>query len=119
MIKDRLERWLGNVLYKRVKASQAEILHNQIVKGAEKYSDPLPGKWTAKQLIRHGKEENIDQFVYYEALEIVVEQMESTITDLNARLFEATQRAENAEKKLADQYVIADRERRKWANFGR
>jgi exonuclease VII small subunit len=103
-------------------------LTDQIIKGAEKYTDPLPGNWTAKQLIRHGKEENVDQFVYYEALEMVVERMENRLAELEhietyyEQEKEARKAAENranlAEKQLKDISVMADRERRKWANRG-
>jgi hypothetical protein len=116
---NRFERWLDNILYKRVRKSHADILHNQIVKGAEKYSNPLPGAWTAKQLIRHGKEENVDQFVYYEALEMVVERMEKQINLLTEALEDAENRAELAEKERDDILVTMDRERRKLANAGR
>lgn len=108
-------RWAGNILYARVRKSHDEILDNQIRKGAEKYPDPLPGQWTAKQLIRHGKEENIDQFVYYEALEMVVERMENDIEVLTAERDDATRRI----KELEDLLVAAEKERRKWANMGR
>jgi hypothetical protein len=113
------KRWIENILYKRVRHSHDQILNNQIRKGAEKYPDPLPGTWTARQLIRHAKEENVDQFVYLEATEIVVEQMEMEIDVLKDQLAAATQRAEKAEKELKDILIAAERERVKWANLGR
>lgn len=124
-----LLRWAGNILYTRVRKSHDEILDNQIRKGAEKYADPLPGNWTAKQLIRHGKEENIDQFVYYEALEMVVERMESRLSELEAieiyyehekeRAKKAEERAATLEKELSEVLVTIDKERRKLANMNR
>jgi hypothetical protein len=114
-----IKRWLENILYKRAVKSWTEIKDNQIKKGSEKYRDPLPGDWTAKQLIRHAKEENVDQFIYLEALEMKVEALEAELADQKRARVEADNRAKKAEKDRQDILVMMDRERRKWANMGR
>jgi predicted nucleic acid-binding Zn-ribbon protein len=106
--------------YVKAKQIWEAVRIRQIDKGAEKYPEPLnPKSWTARQLLDHGIMENVDQLHYFVALYEKVDEMEATITRLEAELKEATHRANKAEKERQDTLVMADRERRKWANLGR
>lgn len=114
-----IKRWLENVLYKRAVKSWTVIKDNQIRKGSEKYRDPLPGDWTAVELVHHAKEENVDQFIYLEALEMKVESLMAELNDERRKRQDAEERAQQAEKEHQDILVTAERELRKWANMGR
>lgn len=71
--KEHLENWL----YREARDVTENIRIEQIIKGAEKYEVPLgDADWTAKGLINHALQENIDQNHYLTMLVFKVHQME-------------------------------------------
>jgi alpha-L-fucosidase len=107
-----LKRWMESILYKRAELSWNDIKTAQLKKGAAKYENPLPGEWKARELIRHAKEENVDQFIYLEAAEMVIEELEMQLEEERLLRVQAERELEQLRKQV-------DRERRKWFCFGR
>jgi hypothetical protein len=107
-------------LYVRAKEMWENIRLRQIQKGAEKYPEPLnPASWSVVDLIEHGIMENVDQLHYYIALLEKVEMIQAELATEKRKREDAENRAQRAEKQLADILVTAERERRKWAYYGR
>jgi hypothetical protein len=72
-----IEAHFSNPIYLKADAMAQEVRRDQIIKGAQKYDEPLnPASWTPKQLIQHAFQENIDQQHYLAALQEKFEAME-------------------------------------------
>ena len=63
-------------LYVRNQKALKEVTEAQIIKGYEKYGEPLTtANWSGKQLIRHAREELVDLGHYITALEEKIEKL--------------------------------------------
>ena len=68
--------------YKKARDLWMETQINQIIKGLQKYNEPLtPKRHTAKQLLNHAMEESVDLTHYLIALDEVIEEKERTISE--------------------------------------
>lgn len=77
LLVDILRNHLTHPLYKAANFAWQRTQIQQIVKGAEKYPEPLnPDSWTAKQLVEHALQENVDQVHYLVSLGEKVEELE-------------------------------------------
>lgn len=80
LLVDILRHHLTHPLYKAANFAWQRTQIQQIVKGAEKYPEPLnPASWTAKQLVEHALQENVDQVHYLVSLGEKVEELESKL----------------------------------------
>ncbi|WP_134682552.1 hypothetical protein [Brevibacillus migulae] len=78
--KIQLEKHLNDPLYKKAAEIWLETHREQIMKGAEKYPEPLgKAKWTPKQLVKHALQENADQVNYIVYLGQQADEMEEDI----------------------------------------
>lgn len=72
-----IEKHLKNPLYKDANFAWQRTQVQQIIKGAEKYPEPLnPFSWTPAQLIEHAMQENVDQAHYLSATLEQIKEME-------------------------------------------
>jgi hypothetical protein len=76
-----------------------DVQRQQIMKGMEKYPEPLnPESWTFEQLIEHAMQENVDQAHYLTALreksreqDTYIKKLEKRVKDLEEGLKKALQ----------------------------
>ena len=74
MPKVNMDEIMNHELYRRNQKALKEVTEAQIIKGYEKYGEPLiSSEWGGKQLIRHAREELVDLGHYIAALEEKVE----------------------------------------------
>jgi hypothetical protein len=82
---EKLHTHLSNPLYKEANFNWQRTQLQQIIKGAEKYNEPLnPASWTGQQLIEHAMQENIDQAHYLTALGEKVKELEKALQKANS-----------------------------------
>lgn len=63
------KKHLDSRFYKEAENYRECVRVDQILKGAEKYPEPLnPRSWSVQQLVEHATQENVDQFHYIYAL---------------------------------------------------
>lgn len=68
------KKHLDSRFYKEAKNYRDLVTIEQILKGAEKYKEPLnPRSWTVKQLVEHAMQENVDQGHYIYAIQSLIE----------------------------------------------
>lgn len=66
-----LQQHLESQFYEDAKRAWEEARLQQIIKGANKYPEPLnPLSWTYGQLVEHGMQENVDQMHYYQCMRV-------------------------------------------------
>jgi hypothetical protein len=78
----------------------------QIVKGSEKYQEPFnPASWTAKQLLSHAMQENVDQGHYIYGLYEKIEEMERELVKYKNRCkdYEAKINAEHVPQSIREE----------------
>jgi hypothetical protein len=81
---EKLHTHLSNPLYKEANFNWQRTQLQQIIKGAEKYNEPLnPASWTGAQLIEHAMQENIDQAHYLTAIGEKVKELEKALQKAN------------------------------------
>ena len=84
MSKVNIDELMNHELYRRNQKALNEVTEAQIIKGYEKYNEPLiSSKWSGKQLIRHAREELVDLGHYIAALEEKIEVLELRIQSMN------------------------------------
>ena len=72
-----MDEIMNHELYRRNQKALKEVTEAQIIKGYEKYGEPLiSSEWGGKQLIRHAREELVDLGHYIAALEEKIEELE-------------------------------------------
>jgi hypothetical protein len=82
---EKLHTHLSNPLYKEANFNWQRTQLQQIIKGAEKYSEPLnSASWTGQQLIEHAMQENIDQAHYLTALGEKIKELEKALQKANS-----------------------------------
>jgi|GEM_PF-5109668 len=82
--KENLEKHLNHPFYQKANNYREEVRIGQIKKGSEKYLEPFnPKSWTAKELLEHAMQENVDQahYIYglYEKIEEYQKQLEMIV----------------------------------------
>lgn len=96
-IEERIEQQRNHYLYKRSEELDAVAKEQQIVKGAEKYPEPLePDSWTALQGAEHAFQELHDLKQYVTLQLIKNERLEARVKELedeNKRLIEGMRRS--------------------------
>lgn len=76
MGKINIDELMSHELYRRNQKALNEVTEAQIIKGYEKYGEPLTtANWSGKQLIRHAREEIVDLCHYITALEEKIENL--------------------------------------------
>ena len=74
---------LDHPFYSEAREYWQSVQEGQIHKGAEKYPEPFnPSNWTARQLLEHGMQENVDQAHYLYGLYVKVQEMEKELQEL-------------------------------------
>lgn len=74
----REHQHLEHPFYKDANVYREDIRKEQILKGAHKYPEPFnPNSWTAKELLQHAMQENVDQAHYIFGLFEKVEEMQN------------------------------------------
>lgn len=87
---ERRERQhLEHPFYKDANVYREEVRKEQIIKGAHKYPEPFnPNSWTAKELLQHAMQENVDQAHYIFGLFEKIEEMQTQIYSLEHKSFD-------------------------------
>lgn len=102
---EEIKRHFSNPLYIKADEMAKQTRIDQIIKGAQKYPEPLnPASWSGKELVIHAFQENIDQQHYLVAMLEKFEEMEREIERLKQELEEA-QSAANDAAKTAEQFM--------------
>jgi len=71
---------LNHPFYKDAEKYREDVRKGQILKGAEKYPKPFsPKDWTARELLLHAMQENVDQAHYIVGLAEKLEEYEALI----------------------------------------
>jgi hypothetical protein len=79
-LRDNAAKHLESHFYTEANQYRERERIGQIVKGAEKYPEPFnPASWTAKELLQHAMQENIDQGHYIYGLFEKIEAMEQEL----------------------------------------
>lgn len=85
--------------YKKARDWWTETQVNQIIKGLQKYEQPLtPKKHTARELVQHAMEEAVDLVHYIMALFEVIEDHEKTISQQAVKIAALEERIEYLER---------------------
>jgi hypothetical protein len=73
----KIEQHMSNQLYKDANFAWQRTQVKQIIKGAEKYPEPLnPFSWTGTELVEHALQESVDQVHYLTGLLAQVKELE-------------------------------------------
>jgi hypothetical protein len=84
---NNLFKHLEHDFYKDAQDYREQERIGQIVKGSEKYPEPFnPDSWSAKELLQHAMQENIDQGHYIYGLYSKISKLERENADLKAEL---------------------------------
>jgi hypothetical protein len=79
----KVEHHLSNQLYKDANFAWQRTQVKQIIKGAEKYPEPLnPFSWTGTELVEHALQESVDQVHYLTGLLAQIKEMEIWVEKL-------------------------------------
>jgi hypothetical protein len=79
-----LKNHLNHPLYIDAQNFWNDVQRQQIIKGMEKYPEPLnPQSWTFEQLIEHAMQENVDQAHYLTALREKSREQDKRIRELD------------------------------------
>jgi hypothetical protein len=82
------EKHLAHPFYAEVNQYRETIRREQVLKGAAKYPTPFdPTDWTAKELLQHAMQENVDQGHYIYGLFEKIEAMEKALVVAKDELF--------------------------------
>ena len=74
---------LDHPFYSEAREYWQSVQEGQIHKGAEKYPEPFnPSNWTARQLLEHAMQENVDQAHYIYGMYTKMYEMEQEIQEL-------------------------------------
>lgn len=78
--RNRRKEHLEHPFYAKVREIVADVEHQQILKGAEKYPEPFnPQNWTPKELLQHIMQELRDGQVYAVGLFELIEKLEKDV----------------------------------------
>jgi hypothetical protein len=73
----KIEQHMANQLYKDANFAWQRTQVKQIIKGAEKYPEPLnPFSWTGTELVEHALQESVDQVHYLTGLLAQIKELE-------------------------------------------
>lgn len=119
-INERIEQQRGHYLYKRAEELDNEAKKQQLIKGAEKYPEPLePDSWTALQGAQHAFQE-ITDIKHYVTLQLIKnERLEAENKLLKERLETLERQAIEDKKQLKELEAESLRLIRKAYLYGR
>jgi hypothetical protein len=93
--------------YKKARDLWLETQVNQILKGLQKYHEPLtPKKHTAKQLLTHAMEESVDLTHYLIALDELIEEKDQLISQQAVMIADLEERIKYLEQVKFDYVAI-------------
>lgn len=102
--RNRRQEHLFHPFYAKVREIVADVEHQQIIKGAEKYPEPFnPHNWTPKELLQHLMQELRDGQVYGVGLFELIEKLEKEV-EIERRGFDLLEKA--VEEKAASSETI-------------
>lgn len=77
------ERHLNHPFYSEANQYRETVRREQVLKGAAKYPEPFnPASWTAKELLAHAMQENVDQAHYIYGLFEKLEEFDQAYSNL-------------------------------------
>ena len=101
MSKVNIDELMNHELYTRNQKALKEVTEAQIIKGYEKYGEPLKSsEWSGKQLIRHAREELVDLGHYIAALEEKIEFLSNEVNYIETKIGEIMKENRELKTKL-------------------
>lgn len=101
---DNERRHLEHPFYGDANKYREDVRREQILKGAAKYPEPFnPKSWTAKELLQHAMQENVDQAHYIFGLYEKISEIEAESDKMHFSIsenFELRQENENLKQEI-------------------
>ncbi|MGN7311504.1 hypothetical protein ACTHQ4_10400 [Alkalicoccobacillus gibsonii] len=101
-----VDKHLNHPLYKEARELFGEVQHEQILKGAAKYPEPLnPHSWTPQQLLAHMMQEAVDMVHYGVAMHTILKERDEQLTEFTKEIHDLKQLCEQQKETINRQSV--------------